>query len=190
MTQMYINQATLSMPSLIPPLLLLVSLSSTAQVFSTSTGVAGFNKKMPVENIKAINRAISVELITDKNEVTVRIPISEFEFSNRLMQSNFNNDYLESQKFPMAVFTGSLSENVNFKIADEYPVTIKGSLLLHGIRKNIELKGIVNIDKEQIVFDGGFPIRLEDFKIDPPRLGFEKISVINVNTHFELKIEQ
>ena len=61
------------------------------------------------------------------------------------MKEHFNENYLESNKYPKSVFKGKIVniDKVNFKKQAEYPVTVKGNLEMHGIIKEIETSGIL-----------------------------------------------
>jgi polyisoprenoid-binding protein YceI len=100
------------------------------------------------------------------------ILIKSFEFENDLMQEHFNDDYLESHKFPKSEFKGQIVNlnSVNFKKAGIYPVTVRGRLTLHGETKEIETKGTIAVNGDNLIVNSSFPVVLEEFKIKIPSL--------------------
>src|SRR5687768_16374109 len=93
-------------------LLLFATLPVFAQseIMATNVGSITFFSRAPLEDIEAQNnKAISL-LDTRKNEIAVRLPVKQFQFRNKLMQEHFNENYLESEKYPHATFKGKINE--------------------------------------------------------------------------------
>lgn len=99
-------------------LLVITFFSSTinAQIYKAkATGTTlSFSSKAPMENIYAITKNAIVVLNTTTNIIQLRVSVSNFKFKNCLMQENFNEDYLETEKFPNAIFIGKRQNN-NFE---------------------------------------------------------------------------
>ncbi|MBO9639677.1 MAG: YceI family protein, partial [Siphonobacter aquaeclarae] len=89
---------------------LALTFQARAQLFLTQTGETRFFSKAPLEDISAINKKTGAVLNTQNGDVVVRVPITEFQFPNKLMQEHFNENYLESDKFPYAMFRGKLQD--------------------------------------------------------------------------------
>ena len=68
-----------------------------------------------------------------------------FLFQKQLMQEHFNENYVESDKYPKASFSGSFAGNLNPGKNGIYPVQIKGNLTLHGVTKPIEVPGRMEV---------------------------------------------
>ena len=101
-----------------------------------------------------------------------------FEFEKALMQEHFNENYVESDKFPKAVFKGAISNigSVNFAASGKYPVTVSGQLTIHGITKPVSTMGTLVLQNNEVSANAEFNILLDDYKISIPGLMKDKIS--------------
>ncbi len=165
----------------------LLAIPSFGQLFSTQTGEISFFSETPVENISAINKSAGAVLNTATNEIAVSSKISAFDFSNKLMQEHFNENYMESEKYPTSIFRGKIVETVDYTKDGTYNVTAKGQLIIHGVAQPRELKGVLVIENKKINLTSNFDVRLTDHKIDVPKLVFTKIAeVISVKSKYSL----
>ncbi len=168
---------------------LLLSITASAQNFICKNGVSSFFSQTPLENIDAVNSKVGSVINTNSQEIVVQMTISEFKFKNRLMEEHFNENYLESEKFPNAIFKGKIQESIDWTKVGTYDVSAKGILTIHGVSKERILNGKVTIDKNKIVLNSDFDVMLVDHKIDVPKLVFAKIAEkIKVQNKFEYVI--
>lgn len=166
---------------------LLIGQASFAQLYFTQTGKTSFFSKTPLEDISAVNSTVSSILNTATNDIAVRMNINQFRFPNRLMEEHFNENYLESEKFPAATFKGKIAEKIDFTKEGTYDVTAKGVMMIHGVSKEKVLTGKLTVGKDNISIDTNFEIALVDYKIDVPKLVWEKIAEkIAVKNSFSL----
>jgi polyisoprenoid-binding protein YceI len=99
------------------------------------------------------------------------------------MQEHFNENYLESEKFPSATFKGKIKESVDLTVAGTHSITAIGSATIHGVTRPIELKGTIVSSGSSLSLSCQFDVRLVDYKIDVPQLVFSKIAeVIKVSS--------
>ncbi len=163
--------------------LLFIGFQSKAQLFMTTTGEVSFFSKTPMEDIDAVNKSVSSIINTATNEVAVQMRVTNFVFPNKLMQEHFNENYLESEKFPSATFKGKIKESVNLSVAGTYPITASGSATIHGITRPIELKGIIISTGSTLALTCQFEVKLIDYSVKIPRIVFAKIAeVIKVSS--------
>jgi polyisoprenoid-binding protein YceI len=163
--------------------LLFVGFQSKAQLFITTNGEVSFFSKTPMEDIEALNKNVSSIINTATNEVAVQMRITNFVFPNKLMQEHFNENYLESEKFPSATFKGKIKEIVDLSVPGTYPITASGSATIHGVARPIELKGTIVSSSSGLALNCQFEVRLVDYKIDIPKIVFAKIAeVIKVSS--------
>lgn len=157
-----------------------------AQLYQAQNGEISFFSKTPLENIDAVSKSVNSIINAATNEIAVQMRITSFVFPNKLMQEHFNENYLESEKFPMASFKGKIKEAVDLKKAGTYPVTASGTASIHGVTKPIELKGTIVSDGNQLQLSSQFDIRLQDYQIDIPKIVFAKIAeVIEVKSKIQ-----
>ena len=93
--------------------------------------------------------------------------IKDFTFEMDGMQKHFNEEYLESDQFPRAFFNGKIVNfsTVNFAKDGKYPITVAGSMQVHGVNKAIQTNGMIEIKNGQPIATAKFTVTLKDFKI-------------------------
>ncbi|MFM9909391.1 MAG: YceI family protein [Chitinophagaceae bacterium] len=166
--------------------------SVDAQVrFFTKSGVIRFYSKAPLESIEAVNKSGTCVLDTKSGLVQFSILMRGFEFKKALMQEHFNENYVESNKFPKAEFKGQVLNNptINYGKEGSYIANVKGRLSIHGETKEIETKGTVLITGGKITINADFNILLSDYKIEIPSLVKDKVSnSVKISTSCPLDI--
>lgn len=151
---------------------------SFGQLYSTQSGETSFFSETPVENISGINKTVGAILNTSTKEIAVSMKMTAFDFPNKLMQEHFNENYMESGKFPTGVFKGKIIDDIDFTKNGTYDVTAKGQLTLHGITQARELKGKLIVENQKVTLTSNFDVKLVDHKIDVPKLVFSKIAEV------------
>jgi polyisoprenoid-binding protein YceI len=101
-----------------------------------------------------------------------------FEFEKALMQEHFNENYVESHKFPKAEFKGQIinSSEIDFAKDGSYPAKVKGKLTIHGETKDVETLGTIEVKNGKMDANADFNIALEDYKIEIPKIVKDNIS--------------
>lgn len=156
------------------------------QLFSTSTGVASFYSKAPLEDIEATNKSVTAIISTTTNQVAIKVPIRSFKFPNGLMEEHFNENYMDSEKYPSASFSGKINETIDYTKNGTYKVTVTGKLNVHGVEQDRTLTGTLQVVDNKLVVDAEFVIALADHKIDVPTAVFTKIAEkIQVKVHLD-----
>jgi polyisoprenoid-binding protein YceI len=158
--------------------------------FFTKTGQVNFFSKASLEDIEAKNKTVTAVLDSKSGAMQFAIQMKGFEFEKQLMQQHFNENYVESDKFPKAEFKGTIVNNsdINYDKEGTYPAKVKGKLTIHGVTQDIETNGTVKIDGENLKLESAFNILLSDYDIKIPSVVKEKISnsiKINVDTKLE-----
>ena len=160
-----------------------IAMQSKGQLYMTNTGEVSFFSKTPMEDIDAVNKSVSSIINTATNEVAVQMRITNFVFPNKLMQEHFNENYLESEKYPSATFKGKIKESVNLTVPGTYAIEALGSATIHGVTRPIELKGSIVSTGNNLTLSCQFEIKLVDYQIKIPKIVFAKIAeVIKVSS--------
>lgn len=155
-----------------------LSCSIQAQrVLNSKNGVIKFNASTPLETIRAINLQAESKLAEKTGQLVISVLIKGFKFDNQLMQDHFNENYLESSKYPRAVFKGYINKLNEIDLTKNgiYPVTADGSLTLHGVTQRVIARGNVMVNSGGITIESVFKITLRDFNINGSYIG-EKIA--------------
>lgn len=155
-------------------------------LYSTNKGEVRFFSRAPLEDISAENKTAVSFINTNTKEVVVRITVSNFNFPNKLMQEHFNENYLETDRFPNATFQGLINENVDWKTPGRYAVSATGVLNMHGKTQPKTLGGTMVVSENSLLLTCTFEVPLADFNIKIPKLLFSKIAEkIEVNCRFD-----
>jgi polyisoprenoid-binding protein YceI len=168
-------------------IIILISIKANAQLYITQTGESSFFSETPLENVSAANKQVAAIVNITSGELAIKIQNVAFRFPNKLMEEHFNENYMETSKYPNATFKGKIQEKIDFQKNGIYDVSVKGLLDIHGVKQERTLKGKVTIEKEKITMDCNFEVKLVDHKIDIPTLVIAKIAEsIAVKNHFVL----
>ncbi len=158
-----------------------------SQNYMTKTGFIGFYSKTSLENINAENNQVYAVLDPASHHLAFAVLLKGFIFTKELMQEHFNENYIESDKYPKATFSGVCSGDMDLNKDGTYQVVIKGDLTLHGVTKSIETTAQLEVKKNQITGTSAFKLKPEDFNIGIPSIVREKIaSEISVKVKVEL----
>lgn len=165
-------------------LLLFAFISSTkAQIYLAKDCEISFYSASPLENIEAVNKAAKPILNTTTGDIQVRIVMRGFQFEKALMQEHFNENYVESEKYPDAIFKGKINEKIDYTTDSVIKVTVTGILNMHGVEKEKTIAGTLNVKGKQILIAGKFTIHLADHNIKIPN-----VVVKNIAEDVEVKI--
>jgi hypothetical protein len=159
--------------------------------YFTKSGQINFAAGTAVEDIDGINKAATSVFDAMSGQIEFAVLVKGFEFKRALMQEHFNENYMESNKFPKSVFKGKIVniDKVNFEKDGSYPVTVKGVLDMHGVKKEVETTGSLKVTGETVHSDATFTVLLADYKIAVPSLVKDKISqtvTIKVNCNYNV----
>jgi polyisoprenoid-binding protein YceI len=155
-----------------------ITLSASAQILMGKTTEISFFSTAPLEDITAINKTTKPVLNTATGDVLFKISIQGFSFEKALMQEHFNENYMESEKFPHAMFKGKINEKIDYKTNGTTKVTVTGKLTVHGVEKERTIEGTVTVKDGAVTIDCKFNIALKDHNIAVPELMFQKIGEV------------
>ncbi len=161
------------------------------KLYSTKTGTAFFDAGTGVEDISGTNKATVSAFDASSGQIQFKILIKGFEFWSQLMQDHFNENYMESDKFPQSTFSGKITniDKVNFSKDGSYPVEVKGTLEIHGVKKEIATKGSMKVSGETVTATSDFVVILEDYNIRIPGVVKDKLAKdarIKINCTYSL----
>jgi polyisoprenoid-binding protein YceI len=135
--------------------------------YYTKTGKISFFSKAIIENIEAHNRSVTCVLDVKTGNVQFSVPIKGFEFEKALMQEHFNENYLESDRYPRGEFKGQITNNseIDYTKDGVFQGKVKGKLTIHGQTNDIETEGKITKEGNKILIFSEFNVRLPDYKI-------------------------
>jgi len=174
----------------ITAILFMISGSVFGQIYKTKNGKISFFSDGQSEKIEAINNQASAALDATKGDLVFKVLMKSFEFEKALMQEHFNENYVESAKFPDATFKGkviNISE-INFAKNGKYKAFVEGDMKIHGVTKKVKQNGSIEVKDGKIIIIAKFPIILKDYNIKIPKAVINNIAEnvdITVNTTLE-----
>jgi len=160
-----------------------------AQVFNSDSGHIWFFSEAPLEDIEAHNYKVACALNMENGNLALKVLMNKFEFEKDLMKKHFNENYLETEKYPYALFKGKI-ENFQtgmFEGKQELEVSVSGDLTIHGVVNSIREKAILKFKNDTIKGSAFFTIRLEDYKIKIPKAVIKNIAE-EVDIHIEINL--
>ena len=147
--------------------------------YMTRAGHISFFSASIMEDIEARNDKVAAVLDLGSGQIAFSVPVHEFQFKRTLMQEHFNENYLESDKYPKATFTGQLVNAA--QVLKQLPsggqnVEAEGNLTVHGVTRKAIVTGTLQLRDGQLVVFAYFNLAPADFAIDVPLLVREHIA--------------
>ena len=171
--------------------LLLATVPNFAQTkLVTKTGKITFEASVPAfEEVKAKNESVTCILNSANGEIASLALLKGFRFKVALMEEHFNENYVESDKYPKATFKGKIDNFDSSKLtASGKDYTIKGKLELHGKTKDITIIAKIKKTDNGVEIDSNFTINTDDFDIEIPSVVSKKLTKkVAMNLVFTLK---
>lgn len=176
--------------SLIIAVILLASFTTQGDKKITKTGTITLEASVPTfEEIKAKNSGVTCVLQTKTGDLQALALLKGFKFKIALMEEHFNENYVESDKYPKAVFKGKLENFDESKLSSTFKeYTLKGKLELHGKTKDISTLAKIKKTGTDIEVKTNFAINVTDYGIEIPSVVSKKVSKkVNLDCNFILK---
>ena len=149
---------------------------SAQNVFLTKDAKINFNSSTPIEDIIAESNQATAVLDIEKNAIQFSVLTTSFKFRRALMEEHFNENYIESPKFPKATFKGKIISTVDWKNDKTSTADVKGELTMHGVTKEFTFQAQITPGKTKIVASATLKITPEQFNIAIPSAVREKIA--------------
>ena len=155
-----------------------IAAGTSAQKYITRNGHIGFYSHTPLEDIIADNNQVASILDIADKKMVFQALMKSFIFQKALMQVHFNEEYVNSEKYPKATFEGNIISPADLDLTREgdYDVKVKGNLSMHGVTKEVEEPGKIHVGKDEITANSEFTVQPEDFNIEIPSVVRGKIA--------------
>lgn len=155
--------------------------ASFAQKIFTKNGTISFFSKSSLEDISAKNSQVMSVVNTATGEIQFSVLIKSFNFEKSLMQEHFNENYMESDKFPKSTFKGSVDDKskVDFSKDGVYNVTVSGELEIHGVKNKVTaVPSSFTVKGGTVSGNSKFKVKLADYGIEIPKLVKDNIAEV------------
>ncbi len=173
--------------------IILTVFTVSAQKVFTKNGNVSFHSKATLENIDATSNQVTSVLTISTGDIQFSLLTKSFHFDKALMEEHFNDDYIESDKFPKATFKGKITDvsKINFAKDGTYPVTVSGDLTIHGVTKAVTTPGSIIVKGGKPSATASFDVKLADYNIIISKASRSSIAenvTIKVNCLYDQKM--
>ncbi len=149
--------------------LFLASTLLGAQVLTLDHGEVEFETSTIVSDIAAFSEDFEVSLDTSTGAFEVLIPIASFDFEYEMMQEHFNEDYMESEKYPNATFSGKIQQKIP-SLHEAFTTDVTGDMTIHGVTKALSFPVTFTEKDGMMRVRCTFPIVFKDFEVEEPSI--------------------
>jgi polyisoprenoid-binding protein YceI len=158
--------------------LMLVVAPAFAQRYMTRTGRLTFFSATPLQNIEGINNETACAMDVKSGDLDFIVPVKSFKFESALMQEHFNENYLESDKFPKAEFKGKINDLGGLYLNKDgtYPVHASGKLTIHGVTRDVIIPGRITMKNGAPLAEAKFAVKCADYGVKIPSVVASKIA--------------
>jgi YceI-like domain len=153
----------------------------------TKNGRITFTSTTSLQKIEALNTKVLSVWETSSGNIEFSLLIKGFQFEKALMQEHFNENYLESDKYPKATFKGVVENSKNIVLTNDNVINVKvtGVLTIHGVSKQITIPAIIKTIKGEVSATSAFMISLDDYGIKVPAVVSANINK-KINIHVNI----
>lgn len=167
--------------------------TSSGQKYYTKSGQISFDatSSSSPEKIEGVNRSAICVVDSKTGNLQLAVLMKGFAFERALMEEHFNENYVESTKYPKAEFKGEIKDisKVDFTKDGTYTVKVKGQLSLHGVSNEVEAEGKIKVQGGKISAQTEFSVKLSDYKVSVPGLVADKVAkVAKINVTCSLEV--
>ncbi len=158
--------------------------------YATKTGHVWLYSKAG-ELIEGHNKTVASFIDIKTGDIAFRMLVKSFKFESALLEEHFNENYLESGKFPNAEFKGKITNltTINFSKDGVYKAIVEGNVTIHGVAKHQVTEGTIEVKGQQLIAKAKFQVVPKDYGIDIPSIVRDKIADsidINIDMMYDL----
>jgi polyisoprenoid-binding protein YceI len=158
-------------------MLLASNAEAPPQMYAVSVGTITFRSDAPLELVKASSSQLKGIFDAEKKQFAFSLNVNTFKgFNSPLQQEHFNENYLESNKYPRASFEGKIIEDIDLKKNGFYNIRAKGNLTVHGVTQERIIKCELTIKNKVVSVKSNFTVLLADHNITIPKVVHEKLA--------------
>jgi polyisoprenoid-binding protein YceI len=156
----------------------LIITKGNGQKYFSKNAMIRFHSDSPMEKIEGVNSTSTTVIDAATGKLEFAALNNAFVFEKALMQEHFNENYMESSKFPKTVFKGVINDvsNVKFAVPGTYKVTVTGDMIMHGVTKSITIPAELVVDAKGLHANAKFIVKCSDYKIEIPAVVKDNIS--------------
>jgi len=165
-------------------------MSKTTSPYRCDNGKVTFKSEATLETIQARSNKLRGAVDPTNNTFAWSVDAISFDgFNSALQREHFNENYIESSKFPKLTFTGKIIEKIDFQKDGRYTARAKGKLVVHGVEQERIIRCELEVLGDKILVHAQFTVPLDDHNIRIPHIVNQKISEeVYLNIEAELRL--
>lgn len=150
---------------------------STAQIFLTQSGNVNFLSKAPLSEFNGESDKLNGLIDLRGNVLDFYVDLNTVETGIGLRDKHMRDNYLQTEKYPFAEFTGKMSSIPTLYPGTKTSVSAVGKFKIHGVEREIEVKGsLFKKPNGDLELEAVFNVLLSDYEIPLPKLVFYELS--------------
>jgi len=168
----------------------LILVTKGQDIQMTRTGKINFHAGTAMEDIDAANNEVTSIINKKTGDIVFNVLIKSFHLRRTLMEEHFNENYMESDKYPKSTFNGKISNLSSLSLDKDgtYKVMVDGDITIHNVTKKISVPAVITVTGGKISATSEFKLKVADFNIQIPGIVSNKISK-EVNVVIDCKYE-
>ncbi|MDN3204565.1 YceI family protein [Algoriphagus sediminis] len=150
---------------------------ASAQKFMTEEGKAVFLSEAPLSSFEGESDYLAGLIDLEQNLLDFYLDLNTLETGIGLRDRHMRENYLETEEFPFAEFTGKLDDVPSLEMNQQMPVKAIGKFKIHGVEREIEVNGFLTwVSEDEINLEASFEVLLSDYEIPLPKLVFYELA--------------
>lgn len=162
-----------------------------AQVFETRAGYAEFESQASVESFKGISRNLAGQLSIADSTLDFYLDLNTIATGITLRDRQMRENFLETEKYPFAEFTGKFYNAVDLSSETPQKVFVRGNFTIHGVKKELDVVATITPKgRNSLQATASWPLKLSDYNIEVPSLLFYRLNetlILTVNVDLRRK---
>lgn len=146
-------------------------------IYVIRNGQVSFHSNAKLELIKASSSQLKGIIDVERRTFAFSVSVKSFDgFNGPLQKEHFNENYMESDKYPAASFSGRIIEEDDFTKDGTYNLRAKGKFSIHGVEQERILQGDITTKNGIMKLICVFTVLLSEHEIKIPRIVHEKLA--------------
>jgi len=152
-----------------------VSQMSAQKYMTRNAEVHFLSDKESVEVVEALNTQVGAVIDLEKGAIAFQIQMRAFHFEIALMEEHFNENYVETELYPKATFSG-VFKKLPTDLSIQQELVVVGTIDFHGVQKEMEIPVSIVVKEGVLQGDAKFNLRCSDFNIEIPKIVSDKLA--------------
>ncbi|WP_111670982.1 YceI family protein [Algoriphagus litoralis] len=148
-----------------------------SQEYLTKDGEVVFLSKAPLNEFEGRSNSLNGLVNLESNLLDFFVDLNTLKTGIGLRDRHMRENYLETDQFPFAEFTGKMSPMPTLVLGSKTAVNAQGKFKIHGVEREIEVTGFLTLlQNGKVELHASFEVLLSDYEIPLPKLVFYELA--------------